>query len=385
MAWIVEKKRSDGGTSYKLSWRDPSGRVKSETFRKKKLALDRLHSVEEQKNAGTYRDPALSKVTLRAFWEHFIRTSPPPAPSTEALYRMQARLYILPKLGNVQLRALTNARIKTFLADLKDDGVGEPSINSVHRLLRRILSVAVEEGRIPSNPAARIKVPKGQPKEMRFLDHAQVRALADEVPDRYKCLIYFLAYTGARIGEAAALRVRNVDLMKRQVLVVEASKEVGGHLSMGPTKTKQNRGLTLPRFLAEMLAEHLAEFSNPKDPDALVFSGERGAPIRQSVFRQRVFKPAAFRAKLPPGVRPHDLRHTAVALAIEAGWHAKKIQDMLGHSSIEVTLGTYGHLFETLHEDAADRLDALYRAANEHEEAEVITLKGANSEPAEVG
>jgi integrase len=62
-------------------------------------------------------------------------------------------------------------------------------------------------------------------------------------------------------------------------------------------------------------------------------------------------------------LRPHDLRHTAVALAIQANWHPRKIQEMLGHSGIEVTLGTYGHLFDSLHGEGADRLDAIYAEA----------------------
>jgi integrase len=44
----------------------------------------------------------------------------------------------------------------------------------------------------------------------------------------------------------------------------------------------------------------------------------------------------------------HDLRHTAVAFAI-TGAHPKQIQEMVGYSSITVTLDVYGHLFQSLH------------------------------------
>ena len=87
-----------------------------------------------------------------------------------------------------------------------------------------------------------------------------------------------------------------------------------------------------------------------------------------------MFKPAAKRLGLPEDLRPHDLRHTACALAILAGWHPKQIQEMLGHSSIEVTLGTYGHLFDTLQEEGADRLDQLFRETQPAEAAQVIEL-----------
>jgi integrase len=176
-------------------------------------------------------------------------------------------------------------------------------------------------------------------------------------------LILLLAFSGARIGEAAALRVRNLDLLRGRVRIVEASKEVDGKIIVGETKTRQNRTVTLPRFLREGLALHLASFGSPDDADSLVFSGANGGAIRQHAFRSRVFVPAAKRAGLHP-LRVHDLRHTAVALAIEAGWHPRKIQEMLGHSSIQVTMDRYGHLFDTLHQDGADRLDELYRASH---------------------
>ena len=56
------------------------------------------------------------------------------------------------------------------------------------------------------------------------------------------------------------------------------------------------------------------------------------------------------------GLRIHDLRHTAVALAIAAGAHPKEIQELCGHSSITTTLNVYGHLFESLQDRLADRL-----------------------------
>ncbi len=153
---------------------------------------------------------------------------------------------------------------------------------------------------------------------------------------------------------------------------------MGGKLYLGATKTEKNRAVFLPAFLAEMMAAHIEQFVETSK-DALVFTTSTGSVVRQTGFRRRTFKPAAARAGLAAGVRPHDLRHTAVALAIKAGWHPKKIQEMLGHSSVEVTLGTYGHLFSTLHSEGADQLDALYRAAADAEGDEVTPISAARS------
>lgn len=85
--------------------------------------------------------------------------------------------------------------------------------------------------------------------------------------------------------------------------------------------------------------------------------------IHRTTFRRRVFVPALKRAGISGRVRVHDLRHTAAALAIDAGVHPKQIQAMLGHANIEITMDTYGHLFESSAANAADALDEGYRAS----------------------
>jgi integrase len=153
-------------------------------------------------------------------------------------------------------------------------------------------------------------------------------------------------------------------------------------LTFGPTKTYVHRTISLPGFLRTMLAEHLALPLGGDDPDALVFPSKEGGPLRQGSFYGRYFKKAAQRA-LPDGKRDlrfHDLRHTCVALSIEASTtngravHPKLIQQRLGHSSITVTLDRYGHLFPSLEEALADALDAAF-AADETRTTNVVALR----------
>jgi integrase len=98
--------------------------------------------------------------------------------------------------------------------------------------------------------------------------------------------------------------------------------------------------------------------ARPHDPEAFVFSAQRGGRLRHNNFYQRLFCPALRRAGLPEQVRFHDLRHTCAALLIAQGAHPKAIQAHLGHSSIQVTMDRYGHLFPDALEHLADRLDA---------------------------
>jgi site-specific recombinase XerD len=112
-----------------------------------------------------------------------------------------------------------------------------------------------------------------------------------------------------------------------------------------------------------MLMQHIARHSDPQDPEALVFTSAWGRQLHANAFRRHVLKPALKKAGMPAQVRTHDLRHTAAAICISAGVHPKKIQEMLGHSSITVTLDIYGYLFESLHQETADLLDVVYRKA----------------------
>jgi integrase len=111
-----------------------------------------------------------------------------------------------------------------------------------------------------------------------------------------------------------------------------------------------------------VVSEELARRGSP-GRDELVFTSQEGAPLRQHHFYWRYFKPAVQRAGLEVQPRFHDLRHTSVALLIAEGAHQLTIMRRLGHSSIQVTLDTYGHLFPELEEDVTQRLDAVGRAA----------------------
>lgn len=275
--WII-KLEGARGTRYKAGWRGPDRRARYRTFRRKRDAEAYLASVEHAANMGTYVDPTLGRVTLSEFWKHFWRTSKPPAASTQALYEMQARVHILPRLGGRPIASLTKPDIRDFLATLREEGVGLPTVAAVHRLLRHILAVAVDEGRLVQNPAARIGLPRLARREIKPLTMRQVIALSDQVEPRYHALILLLASCGLRIGEAAALRVKRVDLMRRRLEITAAYAEVGGELVLKETKTGKPRAVMLPTFLVDELRDHLARFSDPRDPEALVFTAPHGGP-----------------------------------------------------------------------------------------------------------
>ena len=205
---------------------------------------------------------------------------------------------------------------------------------------------------------------------MHFLDADQVNALAGAVEDRYRTAIYTAAYGGLRAGELWALRVDRLNVLGRTIDVVESLSEVRGRLVVGPTKTGKRRSITVPRFLAEMLGEHVGRYSA-----GYLFTAAEGDPVRHRNFMRRHFQPACIvldfgqvvkdeaGARQYEGLRFHDTRHTCAALLIANGRHLEEVKDHLGHSSIRVTSDRYGHLFPKARAELADSLDATFRSS----------------------
>jgi integrase len=126
-------------------------------------------------------------------------------------------------------------------------------------------------------------------------------------------------------------------------------------------KDWQRRTITIPPFLGDLLATHPS--CVPDDPEAIVFADGNGNFLWHSNFRQRVWIPALQAAGLPEDLRIHDMRHTCAALLIAQGAHPKAIQVHFGHSSIQVTMDRYGHLFPSEWDRLAEGLDQTHRAA----------------------
>jgi integrase len=234
---------------------------------------------------------------------------------------------------------------------MRADGLSASRVRQSYHLLTSMLDAAVRDRRLASNPAADVSLPRMPRKEQRYLTYAQVAELADACGP-YRVLVLVLAYCGLRWGEAAALRVRNVDVIHRRIRVVEAVTEINGRLVVGSPKTHQERTVPVPAFVGDMLVEHLAGASQ----GGLAFTSPRGETLRVGNFRRGWFDRATGTLGIE-GLVPHELRHTAASLAIAAGASVKGVQMMLGHASATLTLDLYGHLFPDELEGVAERLD----------------------------
>lgn len=360
-------RKTDEGT-WRVFYRDPSGRQRNKTF-KRKVDADRFaKAVDTDVSRGEWLDPRLAKATVGEYADRWFGTITN-KPKTKQGYESYLRNWVIPELGALPVSAVDRARVKEFAARIENDGLSASTRDNAVKVLRLVLGFAVDAGAIRANPAMRLKLPRGaQRTEMCFLTVPEVKELASAIqeplgtprftrygtaiPD-YGLLVKFAANTGMRAGEIEALRVKDVDVERARVTVTRSLSELTDALVFGDTKTGKGRALTLPPFLVGELHKHL----RGRAPDDLVFAAAEGGPMRHSNFYVRHFKPAVLRAGLQPSTRFHDLRHTHVAWLIRQGAHPKAIMARLGHSSINVTLDTYGHLFPDLEGSLADGLD----------------------------
>lgn len=252
-----------------------------------------------------------------------------------------------------------------------------------YRTLRRVLQVAVEKEKIPTNPCVRVQPPRVPASEMVFLTWEDAVDLAETIHQRYRALVYLAVDSGMRWSELVGLRRAKLDLNRGKVRVTEQmirleSKE---WLRKEPKTAAGVRSISISREAAAIVAEHIDRFATP-GLDSLVFPNKAGNPLISSSFGQHYyFRPALRSVGLE--CRFHDLRHTSVALAIAEGAHPKAIQTRMGHSSIKVTLDRYGHLFPELDEAIAVGFgERLAEAQRTHQERRVVVRADFASESA---
>jgi integrase len=344
--------RRDRPKPWIARYRGPEGRVHSKSFRRK-VDAEKWLTIEEGKTLrGEWVDPTAGTIRYAEWAESWLAGLHNIGPKTRAGYESLLRSRIVPTFGNVELKRISAASVRSWVADMTDEGLSAARIHQALRVVRQSLSVAVDDGLIVRNPAAKVKLPRVEKRRQRFLTAFELSRLADECGD-YGPFVWFLGWSGLRLGEAVALRVDKVDVETRRVRVEESATEIDGHLTFGPTKTHETRTVILPRLAIDRLE------LDGKAEDDFVFTAPRGGPLRAHNFRRRVFTPAAERIGIPD-LLIHDLRDTAASLAISTGASIKAVQRMLGHASAAMTLDTYGSLFEEDLEALANRIDERY-------------------------
>jgi integrase len=358
------EKRSGG---YRARYRDPLGRLTSKTFTRKADAERWTKEMEVAIERGDWLDPRNAQVPLATWAEEYLLLARRLSPSSQETYERDLRKYILPRFGAYRIGRLPADEIENWLNDEVAAGIAPSSVHRHYRILRRVLQVAVEKQKLQANPCDRVEPPSVPKTEMTFLTWEQAVDLAEAHQERYRTLIYLAVDSGMRWSELIGLRRARVDVGRRKVRVTEQMIRLkGGKWHRKEPKTPASvRSITMSAVTAELLTEHVDRFVLA-GPDALVFANTVGSPLISSSFWQHHFSKGLQAAGV--SCRFHDLRHTSVALAIAEGAHPKAIQTRMGHSSVNVTLDRYGHLFPELDEAIATSFGERLLAARRQRE-----------------
>jgi len=346
-------------TKWRARYAGPGGKRRSATFRTKSDATAWLATVRADLVRKQWRAPEAGRRKVGAYATDYLARSDLRG-GTRALYAGLWRLHLAETWQDVAVADVSASRVRQWYEHAKKT-IKPTALAQAYRLLRAILNVAVRDGVIGVNPC---RLPSaGAPKPARpsrSLTVAEVQALADAVPARYRVLILVLAFGGLRFGEATELRRSDVAPDGTTVRVERSVRYVNGAWLEGPPKSEAGRRtVALPGSVAAALVEHLATFV-PGGDEALVFGTAGGKHLAGSNFGQ-TFTRAVKACGLKP-VRVHELRHTGASLAAATGASTAELMHRLGHASPAAAL-VYQHA--TTHRDSeiARALDALTTGA----------------------
>lgn len=336
-------RRSDGAwVSTQVFYRsaDRKQRVKTFAGPDTLTAAKKFKADVDRKDVEQRPDPNAGRSTLGEMWDEMVSTR------DYAEKTLRSRAEIRGKAGLADLFATRLDRISRDMvaAAIAKTTEAPGMAREIHKALSATFSYAMKAKGIElprGNPAAGLGMKSTRAEAMaargeevkRVLSREELQRLISETPDRYKALIELLGRVGLRPGEAYGLRVRQVDAIGNELRID------------GLTKTWKTRTIPIDPGLSATLWTHLERYSDPMDPEALVFPTETGKVIDEHNWRRRVFQPASERAGVNHGLRPYDLRHTALSTALSLGIDPATVANMAGHD-VRTLLSTYTHSME---------------------------------------
>jgi integrase len=357
-------------------------------------ALEKAQELIDQRKKGL--DSEGAKDVLSDFLKRFLdyyKTEGGVALRTWQDYRYHIEQNISGVIGGIAVGDLKPRDVDQWLKLLRDRGLGSRTVEYAQAVLRRALQFAVEWEIIDRNPAgARFRAAKrkrivhaGGPK-IRFLDPNEARKFLEVAKsDRHEALYALAITTGLRREELYGLRWKDLDLENHRLtinqVVSKTRRKKGEHVSryeFGAPKTdKSRRTIDYPAFVAELLSSEKQLVNENRrlagdrwSEAGLIFPSQVGTPLEERNVLRR-FQALCEDNGLPK-LRLYDLRHTHASLLIHEGVHPKKISERLGHSSIKLTMDTYGHLFEGSDRDSAEKIEKLFAA--DAKAARVLTM-----------
>lgn len=343
--------------SFQARYTAPGGIVRTAptTFQTKGDAQAWLATIRADLVRGSWL-PAESQMSLGPYAAAWL-THRSLKPRTRDHYQRILDRSILPALGRVPMRHLSPALVREWYAGLNPSA---PTGRAhAYGLLKAICATAVADDLLPANPC-RIRG-AGQVQRSTRTEPATVAeltAVVDSLPQRYKLMALIAAWCGLRFGELIELRVRDVDLKARRLAIRRACAWVAGEAVVGTPKTTAGvRDVAIPPHLMPSVRTHLAAMTFT-GKDALLFpSANDPTKHMRPATLNRVFYPARAKAGRPD-LRFHDLRHTSAVLAASTGATIAELMARLGHSTPAAAM-RYQHAAAGRDAQIAERMSQL--------------------------
>lgn len=281
--------------------------------------------------------------TLEQFYHYWLEVIAPNElkQTTIAMYDWYFRKWILPSLGKRKLNKITVQDIQLMIHKMKEKTQANRSCQICRDVLSSVLHCAVDQDMLMTNPARKVKVPKYERKEKIILDDNELKVFLKnaEATSPYALTYKLLACCGLRIGEVLGLRKKDIDFENLKLHISQQIVLIKNHPTATKPKTKTSTRMV--DFPNELYAELSNLVNTLQDESSLLFHTRSGRAISPNNLR-RDFRKVNERAKVKK-ITPHSLRHMYCTRSLRDDVGLKSVQENLGHSSPQVTIGVYQH------------------------------------------
>lgn len=381
----IEKRETSRGVRYDVRYRDPTGRPRTKTFRRRTDADRFARQVEVEKDRGLFVDPKMARTPLAKVAAAWLESNPGKRGGSRDRDEQVVARHIVPALGDRPVGSLTPADVQAVVN--RWASVRAP--RTVHReyaVLRAILNYALRLDMVGRTPCRGINLPEVKPVRGHIVSAAELARLADGLGGvgQLGPMVYLAAVEGLRWGEVAGLRVGHLDFDARTLVVRETLvRGRRGVIGFGEPKSAAGRRvLAVPCELIDILGRHLAVKGVARsDREALLFTAPGGGVLRYSNWVRRCWYPAAVGAGVGrmvedeasgkvryEGIGFHDLRRANATGLVAEGVDVKTAQAMLGHSEARLTLDVYAQSVAAMGEAAAAAMGARFLNPTPREE-----------------
>jgi integrase len=349
-------------TAWQVDYKDSAGHRRSKQFPRKKEAEAWLVNASWEVKQGTHT-PDSKSITVAVAAQTWLdqATREGLEPTTIAAYEQHIRLHIVPLCGARKLSQLSKPIVEGYRDQLLDK-LSRPMARRVLRSLTAIVAEAERRGFVAKNPCTGVTVRKANREKVKPVIptkaemKAIIKAALASVQPMDAPLVVTDVFCGLRASELRGLSWSQVDL-KVKTLTVDRRADAKNQIGR-PKSAAGSRMIPLPDLVVSELRKW--KLRCPRTNLDLVFPSERkGVMSHTSLHRLHLF-PIQGAAGIERPYSSHAFRHCAASLWIEQRVSPKRIQTWMGHSSIQVTFDTYGHLFEQADADARV-MDAVQR------------------------